>query len=70
MEFILMQSLDLIYTKNPSVRKNVANKIATIGGLLTALRCDRSGLEALNKKQLGASFSCFEKYPQELYRSV
>lgn len=70
MEFILMQSLDLIYTKNLSVRKNVANKIATIGGLLTA-RCDRPGLQASNRKQLGASFFfCFEKYPQELYRSV
>lgn len=31
MEFILMQSLDLIYTKSLSVRKNVANNIATIG---------------------------------------
>lgn len=69
MEFILMQSLDLIYTKNLFVRKNVANKIATIGGLLTA-RYDRAGLEASNKKNLGASFFCFEKYPQELYRLV
>lgn len=69
MEFMPMQPLDLIYTKNFSVRKNVANKITTIGGLLTG-RCDRSGLEASNKKQLGASLSCFKKYPQELYRSV
>lgn len=68
MKFMLMQSLDLIYTKNLSVRKNVANKIATIGGFFA--RCNRSGLEASNKKQPGASFSCFEKYPQELYRSV
>lgn len=68
MKFMLMQWLDLIYTKNFSVRKNVANKIATIGGLFA--RCNRSGLEASNKKQPGASFSCFEKYPQELYRSV
>lgn len=69
MEFILMQSLHLIYTKSLSVRKNVANNIATIGGLLTA-RCERSGLEASNKKQLGAFLSCFEIYPQELYRLV
>lgn len=41
-EFVLMQSLDLIYTKNFSVRKNLADKRAT-RGLLTA-RCGRSGL--------------------------
>lgn len=38
----------------------MANKIATIGGLLTA-RCDRPGLQASNRKQLGASFFLFWK---------
>lgn len=31
MEFILMQSLGLIHTKNLFVSKNMANKIATVG---------------------------------------
>lgn len=46
--FILMQSLDLIYTMNLSVRKNLADKRAT-RGLLTA-RCGGSGLESINQK--------------------